>query len=135
MTYCTKKDLTDRFGIDELVEITDTNNVGDIDDVKLNQAIADAGAEIEGYVAGRYSLPLTIVPPVLKMYACDITRYKLYDDRVTEQVEKRYNDAMKYLMRLAEGKVTLGIAEATEAANGGSIKTSQSTSKTNWGTF
>lgn len=111
MPYATQQQLIDRFGEAELIQLTDRNNVGAIDTTVLNQAIADAGAEIDGYLAGRYQLPLATVPVILALYCGDITRYRLYDDGATEEVRKRYEDAMKFLRLVAEGKVRLGADE------------------------
>ena len=111
MSYNTKQNMIDRYGEEELIQLTDRDRDGVIDDAVLDQAIADAGAEIDGYLAGRYQLPLGTVPPILTVYACDMTRYRLYDDAATEQVEKRYADALKFLRLAAEGKVQLGPAD------------------------
>ncbi|MDH5786403.1 MAG: DUF1320 family protein [Chromatiales bacterium] len=108
MPYCTKQNLIDRYGEEELIQLTDRAGNGVIDDGVLDQAITDAAAEIDGYLAGRYQLPLAVTPPILTVYACDMTRYRLYDDAATEQVEKRYQDAIKFLRLATDGKVQLG---------------------------
>lgn len=109
MSYATQQHMVDRFGDTELVQLTDRTNAGYIGTAVLNQAIADADTEINGYLAGRYALPLTSTPPVLITYACDIARYRLYDDRASEQVTKRYNDALKFLQMVAKGDISLGL--------------------------
>lgn len=116
MGYATKQNLIDRFGQEELIQLTDRANAGAIDDTVLNQAIADADAEIEGYLPGRYTLPLASVPPVLTRIACDVARYHLYDDHATEQVRTRYEDARKLLEGIASGKVQLGLPASAGAA-------------------
>lgn len=108
MPYNTKQNMIDRYGEEELIQLTDRVAAGVIDDAVLNQGIADAAAEIDGYLGGRYQLPLAVTPPILTVYACDMTRYRLYDDAATEQVEKRYQDAIKFLRFAADGKVQLG---------------------------
>lgn len=110
MPYNTKQNMIDRYGEEELIQLTDRAASGVINDTVLDQAIADAGAEIDGYLGGRYQLPLAVTPPIITVYACDMTRYRLYDDAATEQVEKRYQDALKFLRLAAEGKVQLGPA-------------------------
>lgn len=102
--------LIDRFGERELIQISDRTGQADgVDDAVANRALEDAGAEIDGYLAGRYTLPLSTVPRVLVNVACDIARYRLYDDRVTEAVQKRYEDAIKFLTLVSTGKVGLGL--------------------------
>lgn len=116
MGYATKQNLIDRFGQEELIQLTDRGNTGAIDDTVLNQALADADAEIEGYLVGRYALPLVSVPPVLTRIACDVARYHLYDDHATEQVRVRYEDVRKLLEGIASGKVQLGLPASAGAA-------------------
>jgi len=132
MDYCTQQDMTNRFNEKELIQITDANNVGAINADKLSRAIADASAVIDSYIGARYTLPLSVVPGVLVNYACDITRYKLYEDRVTETIEKRNKEAIDWLIRVANGKATLGIDEATADNVGGSVKVAQGESKIGW---
>lgn len=107
MTYCTSQNLIDRFGESELIQLTDRDNLGVIDAGVLAQAIADADAEINGYLAA-YPLPLAIVPANLTRIACDIARYHLYDDQLVEPVAARYTSAIKYLEKIAAGKIQLG---------------------------
>jgi len=111
MLYCTKQDLIDRFSERELIHLTDRDNVLDaINDVVLNQAISDASAIIDGYLGGKYPLPLTSVPQAIKPLACNITHYYLYNEQATEQVETRYKAAIAFFKDVAKGVVTLGVA-------------------------
>lgn len=110
MGYAVKQDMIDRFGDVELKQLTDrTGAIDTIDDTVLGKALADADAEINGYLAGRYTLPLVSTPLILVGHACDIARFRLYDDRATEAVRQRYDDAIKYLGKVAEGKISLGL--------------------------
>lgn len=121
MSYCTKADMIARFGELELIQLTDDVNAGAIDDETLAQAIADAEAEINSYLAGRYTVPLPSTPLVLVRIATDIARYYLYADRVTEQVRVRYDDGVKFLRAVAKGDVSIGVdsLNAPAAVNGG----------------
>ena len=116
MSYATKQDMIDRFGETELVQITnpEDRSAETINDARLNQALADADAEIDGYLIGRYTLPLASTPVVLKRSACDIARYYLYDDRATEQVTKRYDGVVTFLKSVAKGDIALSLIEAQE---------------------
>lgn len=107
MTYATQTDLVDRFGEPELVQRTDRVDGAVIDTVVLGRALADADAEIDSYLATRYTLPLASTPVVITRLACDMTRYRLYDDGVPETVRVRYQDAVSLLKRLASGEVQL----------------------------
>lgn len=114
MTYATQADLETRFKNQELIELTDEANLGVIDAAAVAVALADADAEINSYLAGRYSLPLTQTSPELVRLACDITRYKLYDARATELVKARYDDAIAKLRDVAKGVASLGIDQASQ---------------------
>lgn len=109
MTYATQQDMIDRFGEQELIELTDHAAAGVIDATVMAGALGDADAEIDAYLAGRYTLPLASVPRVLTRFAVDLARYGLYDTRATEQVKARYDDAIKFLKALANGTVSLGL--------------------------
>lgn len=109
MPYATLQHLVARFEEDELVRLSDRENTGAINADVVASKLADADAEIDGYLAGRYTLPLTTVPEALRRIACDIARYHLYDDRVTEAVQKRYDDAIKFLRMVAKSEVQLGV--------------------------
>lgn len=112
MAYATLDDLVARYGEDELVSLTDVNRSGAINVGVLGQAIADADSEIDSHLAVRYSLPLATVPTALKRIACDITRYRLYDDRAPEEIRKRYEDTVRWLAAVANGSVSLGLPPA-----------------------
>lgn len=108
MTYATQQDLVDRYGETEIIQLSDRANTGAIDVAVVAAKLADADAEIDGYLVGRYTLPLVPVPGSLPRIACDIARYHLYDDRATEQVTARYKDVIRFLELLAKGTVSLG---------------------------
>lgn len=135
MSYITLKDLRDRFGDVELIQLTDTHDNDAIDQVKVNQAIADADAMIDSYIGGRYGLPLVETPTVLVKPACDITRYYLYDDNTTELVENNYNTALKFLKDVQAGKATLGISESVENNHGVTFNNAAGKSSIDWETF
>ncbi len=121
MTYATQADLTDRFGAVELAQLTDRASGQVIDTAVLDRALADADAEINSYLASRYALPLASTPTVLVRLAADMARYRLHDDRVTEAVRARYQDAVSLLKRLASGEVRLdGAATPPPAASNSS---------------
>ncbi len=109
MSYCTKQNLIDRYGEDELIQRTDRAGLGVIDDTVLDRCIADADGEIDGYLSPKYGAPLAVVPKVIERIACAITRYYLYDDSVTDQVAALYKDAIAFLKGVANGTVSIGI--------------------------
>lgn len=119
MSYCTQSDLSARFGDTELIQLTDRTNSGAINTTVLNQALADADAEIDSYLVARYSLPLDSIPQNLTRLACDITRYRLYENAATDTVQKRYDQAIRYLVQIGNG--TLALSQITTPASGGTL--------------
>ncbi len=111
--YCTADDLIKRFERNELVELTDKDgSTGDIVTDVLDQAIADATAVIDGYLIGRYSLPLSTAPDNLNRLCADIARYYLYDDVLdaAHQAAVRYKSAMDYLTAVGKGTLRLNLS-------------------------
>jgi len=121
MTYATQQDLIDRFGETELVQLSNRAGGATVDATVVDRALADADAEIDSYLAARYTLPLSPVPEVVARLAADMARFYLYDDRATEQVSKRYDNAVKLLKSIAAGAVSIGVdsSDAQPAADGG----------------
>ncbi len=115
MAYCTQDDLITRYGEEELIQLTDATGAGVINADTVARAIADAAGEIDGYLAGRYSVPLSPVPKSIERIACDIARYYLYADQITEAVKKRYDDAVLFLRGIARGDIHVGVDDAGAA--------------------
>jgi phage gp36-like protein len=91
----------------------------------IDQALADASAEIDGYLDGRFALPLTDPPAVLNRLACDVAMYRLQSLRPIHDMadaRQRYEDAVQLLVRVARGEVTLGLtADNLEPAEGADV--------------
>ena len=119
--YAELTDLVDRFGLMEVTQVTDRAEppAGEPDQAVADKALADAAAEIDVYVGAAYTLPLPSVPEVLKRICCDIARYRLWEDRATDEIRRRYEDAVKLLDRISKGSVSLGFVEPPAVATGG----------------
>ncbi|MBD1584765.1 gp436 family protein [Pseudoalteromonas sp. S16_S37] len=111
MSYASTADMQTRFNQQDLVLLTERENStpGEINIPVLEQSLIDATAEINGYLAGRYTLPLSTVPTALVRICCDIARYFLSSDHAPEHIHTRYTDALKFLQAVNQGKVALGI--------------------------
>lgn len=118
MIYATRQNMIDAFGEHEVLALTDRGNFGQIDDAVLCRALEQADAQIDGYLQGRYTLPLAVVPRLLAVYACDLARYRLTggDATETEAVRNRYQDAIKGLSAIRDGQLNLGLDPAQQAA-------------------
>lgn len=120
MAYATQQNLIDRFGEAELIQLTDREGLGEINADVVDRALGDADAVINGYLAARYTLPLADpIPTVLERLACDVARYFLHDDRMTEQVETRYKDVIGLLRDVSKGAAMLGIDDSSNIQTGG----------------
>ena len=121
--YATVDDLIDRFGEAEMIGLTDPDNTA-VQSARAQRKLEDAHALANGYVGMAYRLPLagcakpapqpgnpqaveTVAPPLLARLVCDIARYYLYDDKSTEEVLKRYEQAKQELLHISQGKATL----------------------------
>jgi len=133
--YCSIQDLINRFGEHELISISDHENVGGIDESVIDMAITDAAAEIDAYIGARYSVPLTSIPAVLTVHACNITRYRLYDERSLDEVTERYKQAISFLKMVADGKGSLGIETGKEQQISHRVTAKKGVSATDWGTY
>lgn len=99
MSYITAADFEKRFGETELADLTASNDFA--------ACAADATNLINGYMAARYTLPLVSVPDMVKAWAADITRYRLWDEHAPEEVRRRYEDALAQLKLLSTGSIAL----------------------------
>lgn len=123
MPYCTQANLIERFGEDELLAIASDETGTAIDTAGVERACDDASGEIDGYVsAAGYTVPLATVTRIITAYACDIARYRLYDEHVSDAVKKRYDDAVKFLVRVSRGEVKLGISTGPASSSAGSVQ-------------
>ena len=127
--YCSLDDFIKRFDLDELIQLTTASGSGAIDRQVISAAIEDASSLIDGYVGGRYTLPLSTVPKVLIRICADIARYNLYDNAVTEVVEKNHKHAVDFLMNISTGKVRLGLSNTDEKAESDAIISIESDDK------
>ena len=109
--YANVADMVARFGDLEVIQISDRNLDGLIDDDVVNVALRDASAEIDAYL-GRFKHPFDEVPPILTRLCCDIARYRLAATSgtlITDEIRNRYKiDVLDLLKALAKGEVQLG---------------------------
>lgn len=118
--YCTQADLERRFGEQELIDLSDHNNSNAVDTDVVAEAIADAEALIDSYLEKRYrdKMPFNPVPTVLERICCNMARYNMYTNHKPDEVQKPYDDALRFLEHVASGKVSLGADEQPPASGG-----------------
>ncbi len=117
MPYATKQDIIDAYGIESLF-IADHDGDGTEDEVVIARALVAASDEIDGYLGARHTLPLPVLPPQLVQPCIDIAMYRMARDGAsrTEEDRTRYEDAVKWLTKVADGKVRLVLPDTDEGA-------------------
>ncbi len=120
MAYASPNDMIARYPNRDLVQLTNDDPATlTINAAVLQQALDDASAEIDGYLDGRFALPLSDPPALLNRLACDIAMYRLQALRPLHDIadaRRRYDDATALLTRVAAGAVTLGLAPDNQDA-------------------
>lgn len=107
--YATVDDMIARYGELELIQISDRDHTGAVDNTVVNTALLDASHEIDGYLA-RYTPPITPTPPELRRVTCDIAHYRLCginNTLLTDEIIKRYDRNVAWLEKVAKGTVNL----------------------------
>ena len=121
MAYCTKSDILDQLDESILIQLTDDEGTGEVNDNRVDKAISAADAKVDAYCQKLYAIPLSPVPDSIRDISVDIAIYKLYsrrDDTMPETRRDNYKNAIRFLEKVSEGKVELG-ASSLEAAGEG----------------
>lgn len=143
MSYCTLDDLKKAMSEASIIQCTDDEALGptalDPDDPeqaaimdRINGAISDADELIDGYLRGRYILPLTSTPKLLTRCALDLVSFYLYGRRLDlempDSMQMRYKNALKLLESIRDGKISIGIEAADGNVEPGEYKTNKTSS-------
>lgn len=118
--YCTIDDIKKkRIPEGTLIQLTDDEEIGAVDQTKVDAAIADASALIDGFLRKRYALPLSVVPAMLAPLAASIAAWNLYGLRAEfetpERVKADHDNAVATLKLIQKGEVLLGVGEPETA--------------------
>jgi phage gp36-like protein len=103
--------------------------------VKIQNAIASAERMVDSYIAPRYTLPLEqtfIDQSSLPEFCNDMVRYKLMDDRTTDEVDKRYTEATRWLRDVSQNRASLGAQDTAVATPAGHMTTRTGNSAHAW---
>lgn len=131
MSYSTRQQVREMLKDDALNTIIGDTFIEDPDEREIeiasiiDGAIGDADAEIDGYLAKRYPVPIAPAPKIINKLSKDIAVYNLYSRRGIDESKpdknylNRYQAAIKFLTLVAEGKVSLG-AQADDPASASS---------------
>lgn len=110
MPYATIADIRKWLDEDVLIQLTDDADTGATNTEVVAAALADANAVVDGYLGARHTLPLASPPAILIKLETDIAIVMLYNRRngPPEHWQKQYDNAIAFLTRVNEGKITLG---------------------------
>jgi phage gp36-like protein len=119
MAYIAQADLEERFGAQTIVQLADRDRNGVADSTFVAAAMADAEAEVNGYLSTRYTLPLSSTPDTVKRLCAIVARYNLYERAVSEDhpAYVAYRAAQKELAMIAAGTVALPLASGASVAS------------------
>jgi phage gp36-like protein len=113
--YSTLADITDRIPEENLIQLTDDESLGAVNEARVSSAIGDADVLIDGYLRGRYPLPLDPVPALIKKLSIDIAVFNIYSRKLElempDAMSDRYKNAVKVLEHIQSGKISLGTSE------------------------
>lgn len=122
MPYSTLTDLEKLIPEAVIIQLTDDENAGSVNQARVDEAIAQADAEIDSYCGGRYTVPFVTVPDIARKISVDIAIYNLYSRKVEEIPQtraERYKNSIRQLGDIATGKITIGEPEADVPEAGG----------------
>jgi len=111
MAYCTQTDIIKELPEAKLKELTDDENLGAVNAARVTEAIAKADSIIDAYCGGRYQIPFTSVPQVIKTLSVSLSIYNLYKrrGRMSNTLQDQYTKDVKLLEAISKGVVTLGV--------------------------
>jgi len=111
--YCTLDDIKKQVQETTLIEITDDSNANQINTDVVDETILYADTLIDGYLRGRYTLPLPSLPEIIKVIAIDLSIYRLYSRRfhtdMPDSINDKYKNSIKLLEQIQKGVISLGI--------------------------
>lgn len=119
MPYCTLDDILGGIDEEDVVSYTDDFDTGLVNMANVDKAILGADALIDSFVARRYTVPVDPVTDMIRELAVDIAIYKICSRRsqAPEERRQKYDDAVKYLEKIASGKAVLPEAASAPAGS------------------
>ena len=115
--YCTSQDIEKQITTPTLIQLTSDNSQDAVDETVTYEAILYSSTLIDGYLRGKYSLPLDTHFPLLRIIAIDLSIYRLYGRRLQadmpDSILAQYKEAIKTLEKIQKGIITLEIQTET----------------------
>jgi len=119
MDYCTENDITQRYGVKKIGQLTGDPTGTTVDSAKMAEVISDVSSMIDLYIGKQVALPLDAaqVPGFLRPLAVAEVYYQLKclapagANGVAEMLYKQHEDRMRMLRDIAAGRITLGVID------------------------
>ena len=109
--YCTIDDIEKHTSSPTLIQLSSDDGQEAVNRVVVEEAILYASTLIDGYLRGRYSLPLDTHFPLLRIIAIDLSVYRLYSRRMRnempEVIETAYKSAIATLRDIQKVVISL----------------------------
>lgn len=120
--YATARDILDRYAATGLF-LSGMLDDGTPDTAPLDRALEEAGSEIDAALRGRYRLPVSPVPPVLRRVAVDmaVDAVPRNGAEYADLFERRAKIARQLLADIAAGKTDLDLPEASGGRASGGV--------------
>ncbi len=116
MAYSTLTDIEKSLPQDIIIQLTDDDNIGIVNQGVVDEAIAWADDVIDNHVRGKYPVPLNPVPDMVKKISVDLSIYFLYNRRfetdIPDGILVRYKNAMALLDKIQKGQIQLNVDTA-----------------------
>lgn len=129
MAYCTLDDIKKAIPEANIIQLTDDAGTGAIDTAKVDDAVSYADQIIDGYMRGRYTVPLSPAPFLIRKLSVDLAIFHLYSRKLElempEAMMARYKNAIKVLEQIQKGLISLGIESADSGPGQGYYKTNR----------
>lgn len=121
--YLSRDDMVALCSLSELIQLSKDEmgshydyQATEPDWVLIDRAIEYACQVADGYLSGRYALPLKQTPTLLMHWCADIARYHLHKRRINaselpKPLQASYDDAIKLLGQVRDGKLHLGVVD------------------------
>ncbi|RRW38514.1 gp436 family protein [Ectopseudomonas oleovorans] len=127
MHYCTRADIGKAIPELTLTQLSNDDPIAELpDESVIEDGVRQAEELVDGYLRGRYDLPLDPVPSVLRDAVVYLTRHWLYQRRpegaIPEAVKDSRKDTLKLLESIRDGVVTLGMPTGEAAPEPGKIR-------------
>ncbi|MBI5410169.1 MAG: DUF1320 domain-containing protein [Nitrospirae bacterium] len=131
MPYCTLTDIKKLIPEVTVIQLTDDEDTGAVVTSRVDEAIAQADAEIDSHCRKKYSVPFSPIPDIVRKWSVDISIYNLYSRRVEELPATRadrYKNTIRQLEGVDKGSTSIGESTESTATSEGGVATNKTAS-------